>query len=189
MHAGHSSPCHKGAEPTILGSYDDLVEMTVNKSCKYSIAFGSTVLDAVVGRHCGKLLQTGQPFFEGSVSFVLPRGSPWTDKLSNATLQLKVEGALPSLQEYFENKDKCTLQNDPTLTFQKLRIFFFVSYAVCFLIFLEMVIDPQSVRKEPEVGVAEAKRAGAESPEDGSYGELGTSSEISEPNLSAKGSV
>lgn len=146
-----------------MSSYDELVERTVNKSCKFSSALGSTLLHAVVGRYCGKLIQTGEPFFEGGISYVMPKGSPLTPMLSNATLKLKVEGALPSVLEYLGRNDKCILRNDPTLSFSRLRIFFFVAFGVCFLVFLEMVIDPQTVHKDTDTSKADVKSTGAES--------------------------
>lgn len=126
-----------------MDNYDELIEKTVRKDCKYSLALGSTLLDAVVGKHCGRLVETGEPFVEDGVSFVLPRESPYTLEMSNATSQLKAEGALPNFLEYLRAREQCSLKGNPTLDFKKLRIFFFVAFVVCFVIFVEMVVDPQ----------------------------------------------
>lgn len=131
-----------------MDSYDELIEKTIRKECKYSLALESTLLHAVVGKYCGRLVLTGEPFIEDTVAFVLPRRSPLTLKMSNATLQLRAEGALRSFQEYLPNQEQCSLRSSPKLTFTKLRIFFFVAFSVCFLVFLEMVIDPQTAVSE-----------------------------------------
>lgn len=75
--AAFKDPCHKEGEqkgPTFVNTYDELIEKTVPKECKFSLVAGSTLLHAVLGKHCGMLLQTGEPFFEDAVLFVPPRG-------------------------------------------------------------------------------------------------------------------
>lgn len=173
--ADSSAPCHQAdnqAQVTIVDSYDQLINKTVQRECKYSLALGSTLLVAVIGKHCGTLVQTGEPFFEDAVSFVLPKGSPYTLEMSNATLQLKAEGELKSFLEYLRTQEKCPLKSSPTLTFRKLRIFFFVAFAVCFVVFVEMVVDPQKV----DSGSAERNaESDAEGKGDGDQSEAGSS--------------
>lgn len=61
-----------------MNTYDELIEKTILKECKFSLVAGSTLLHAVLGKHFGRLVQTGEPFFEDAVSFVPPRGSGLT---------------------------------------------------------------------------------------------------------------
>lgn len=135
--------------PNIIGTYDELIDKTVRKECKYSLAVGATLLQAVVGRHCGRLVQIGEPFFKDAVSFVWPRNSALTLEMSNATLQLKTEGNLPSFLEYLRSREQCPLISSPTLTFKKLELFFYVAFAVCVVVFFEMIFDPQAVVSGP----------------------------------------
>lgn len=111
------------------------------------MALGSTLTYAASGRYCGTLVLTGEPFFEGGISFVLPKGSNFTTEVSNATLQMKADGSLPSLEDTLRGQTECRLGTEPVLTFKKLRIFFFLAYAACLAVLLEMVMDPQSIKK------------------------------------------
>lgn len=143
-------PCHTDQDqtgPVIVDSYNELVAKTASKECKFSFALGSTLLDAASGRYCDILVPTGEPFFEGGTSFVLPRGSNFTQSMSNETLILKAQGLLPSIQEYLRTETSCRLSTSPVLTFKKLRLFFLLAYAVCFVIFLEMMLDPQTIKR------------------------------------------
>lgn len=143
-------PCHleEGQRgPVIVESYDEIMRRTATKQCKFSLAAASTILDASVGRYCGTLVRTGEPFFEGGTSFVLPLKSNLTAIMSNATLQMRAEGSLPSLQVYLREEYSCKMSNNPVLSFEKLKVFFLLAYGICFVIFLEMILGPRSARR------------------------------------------
>lgn len=125
--------------PAFIDSQDDLLRKTASKECKYSIVMGSAALHAIMGRYCGILIQAGEAFLEGGVSFVLPRGSPLTEDLNNATLQLNEEGALSTVLYYLIKQQRCPLYVDPKLDFARLRVFFYSAFVVCFLFFIGMV--------------------------------------------------
>lgn len=132
--------------PTLLSSYDELLEKTADKQCKFSMGLGSSLTYAASGRYCGTLVVTGRPFFEGGLSFVLPKGSNFTAEISNVTLQMKAGGSLPSLEDTLRGQGSCRQSTDPVLTFEKLRTFFFLAYSACVVLFLEMVMDPQNIK-------------------------------------------
>lgn len=75
----------------------------------------------------------------------------------NATLQLKAEGALPTLFEYLQRRGQCTPIGSTTLMFKKLKIFFSVTFGVRVLLFLEIIIDPQEVVSSSMQQNAESK--------------------------------
>eukprot|EP00177_Eucheuma_denticulatum_P007571 GFKZ01013782.1.p1 GENE.GFKZ01013782.1~~GFKZ01013782.1.p1 ORF type:complete len:366 (+),score=25.83 GFKZ01013782.1:602-1699(+) len=144
-HAIATTPCNEesGLFPTVLSSASEMLEKTASKECKYSIGTGSVFGDATQGRYCGVLVLTGGHFLEGGCGFTLPFDSPYKDAITNATLQLKSEGALPSLEEYLERFGQCHFLFEPRLSFGRLRLFFFLAYGVCFLIFLGILLVPR----------------------------------------------
>lgn len=107
------------------------------------MATGSNLQNAVINRHCGTLVTTGLPFNTIGMSFVLPRNSILTGPMDVATLQLRSEDAIPSIEQYVQGKVSCPLGTSSTLTFDRLSVFFYVAYGACILVFLEMVLDPQ----------------------------------------------
>lgn len=119
--------------------------MVGNKSCKYLLVDGSTARLATNVRYCRRVVSTGDPVYPASNSFVVPIGSDLYFPLSNGTLKLLEEGRLESLQDYFERRGQCTLNESTTITFNKLRIFFISAYVVTLILFFEMVLDPQQV--------------------------------------------
>lgn len=150
--SNENSPCHREDAtkgPTIVNSYAELLDMTANKECKYSMALGSMHLHASLGKYCGVLVQAGEEFFEGGPAFILPRGSDYTRTMTEATEQLRIHGLLPKLEDFYHGRQKCESNNSPKITFRKLHVFFFVIYGACFLLFMEMVLDPQTSVKHP----------------------------------------
>eukprot|EP00177_Eucheuma_denticulatum_P008094 GFKZ01014752.1.p2 GENE.GFKZ01014752.1~~GFKZ01014752.1.p2 ORF type:complete len:215 (+),score=14.08 GFKZ01014752.1:1374-2018(+) len=150
MQAVARHPCHResGLLPTFVGSVDELLEKTARRECKFSIGTGSTLADATEGRYCGRLVLTGEHFLEGGCGFTLPFRSPLTETMTNATLQLRSEGALPTLTSYLQRFGPCTVLIDPILTFARLRLFFFLAYGVCAFMLLTIVFVPRnSVRR------------------------------------------
>lgn len=107
-------------------------------------------MTAVHGRYCEKLAIAGRPFAEGGLSFILPKGSEYSESLRKATLELRSEGQIDSLEDHFERKGKCHLSSSPRLSFAKLKTFFILAFVAVFLLFLEMVFDPQTEATTPD---------------------------------------
>lgn len=118
-----------------------------NKKCKFMLTDGGVSLTAVNGRYCGKLVIAGEPFNQGGVSFLLPKGSKYHPPMKKATLQIRAEHEVGGVEEYFEKKGLCQVAGTPRLTFGKLQWFFIMSFVTIGLLFLEMVLDPQSIRE------------------------------------------
>lgn len=108
------------------------------------ITDGATAMTATNGRYCQKLALTGRKFTEGGLSFVLPKGSEYFTPLRKATLELQGEMLIDSLDRYYEKNGQCILSGSPRLTFSKLKTFFVVAFVAIILLFLEMVVDPQT---------------------------------------------
>lgn len=106
--------------------------------------------EKISGKYCGTLVETGKPLMAGGLSFVLPRGSNWTMPLSAETLQLRQENAFPTLNSYLSRNEDCNFRNKPSLSLKRLQLFFFIAYAACFVIFLEMIFDPQTAPDDPD---------------------------------------
>lgn len=127
------------------------------------ITDGATALTAVHGRYCEKLALAGRPFSEGGLSFILPKGAEYFEPLRKATLELRSESEVDSLDDYFEKKGKCEMSSSPQLTFTKLKTFFILAFVAVVLLFLEMVLDPQTVSRkgsgEEEKDVEETEAA------------------------------
>lgn len=99
--------------------------------------------------HCGDLLMTGDSNNPGGGAFVLPRGSPYTTVLSNATWRLRQERSLESIEAFFARTAPCTLATPAMISLPKLRVFFIAAYVVCAILLLEMILDPQKPAPSP----------------------------------------
>lgn len=125
-------------------TYDDIGKQLAARKCSYALALGATIENLAHGHYCGKMVITGDPFYSTGLSMVLPKGSQWTEIMSDATLKLTETGSIPTIKDLIARTGLCKNDTDTVLTFDKLRIFFIMAYVVCALLFLEMVIDPQS---------------------------------------------
>lgn len=132
-----------------VGSYADLSDKVATGECQFAVALKATLHWSASNKYCGKVELIGKPFFNTGLSFVLPKGSPYLDELSRATLALRNHDSIPSPDQYISRQvESCQFQNRPLISLRKLRIFFILSFAVVFVIFLEMIFDPQSVPDE-----------------------------------------
>lgn len=123
--------------------------------------------EEVSGRYCRKVVATGKPLMAGGLSLILPPGSKWTRQFSAETLRLRQENAVPSVEEYQAQRHVCELSGAPTLTLGRLYIFFIMSYGACFLIFLEMILDPQTAPRhssDNEVDKKSVEKHGSDVP-------------------------
>lgn len=101
-------------------------------------------MEAVHGKYCGKFALTGRRFSEGGQSFVLPKGSKYYEPLRRATLQLRDEGYIDSIDSFFEKKGKCDISGSPRVSFTRLKTFFILAFAAFALLLLYMILDPQT---------------------------------------------
>lgn len=136
-------PCNKGQMPHLVNSYDEIVQKTVSKECKFSVVDGSTARFATTGKDCRNLVMTGEPANWGGVAFILPRGSEYVEYLTNITIQLRENGGLRTLDEFFSLWGSCPSRTSTTLAMSKLRFFFVIAYGCATVIFFVMILDPQ----------------------------------------------
>lgn len=125
-----------------------MIPKIISKECKFALALRSEMGRETSGRYCGKIVQAGKALLTGGLSIVLPRGSDLTTPLSNATLQLHQDKSIPTLAQYFSRGDVCSVSTSSSLSLGRLYIFFIMAYGACFLIFLEMILDPQTAQPE-----------------------------------------
>jgi hypothetical protein len=81
----------------------------------YYYSLASKIKWAAEGDYCGKLAAVGDSFFQASISFVLPRNSPYSDDMSSATLRLRELALIPSSRDYVEERKHCPPLTNPTL--------------------------------------------------------------------------
>lgn len=144
------SECHREEGFTVprvflSEDYKDAMVATANKSCKYLVGLGSTLRYGIERDQCGTLVLTGSPFFAEGISYILPRNSSITYALSRATLRLKTEDAISTILDFFDDDNNCIPEKPKSLSFQKLRWFFFLAFGACALVFVEMVFDRRRV--------------------------------------------
>lgn len=104
-------------------------------------------------------------FFQVACTFILPKGSRWTLLMSRSTLELMEIGSVPTIDKFFARTGLCDSHIDSILTFQKLKVFFFLAYGFCSLVFFELVFDPQtplSKKKSPGIPAKEEFTSGSE---------------------------
>lgn len=121
-----------------------------NGTCYYGLADGATARLATIGMHCQDLVMTGEPMNPGGGAFILPKGSPYSIKMTNTTLKLRRDGELDSLDDFFNKKSSCRVNGRTTLTFGTLSFFFYASFLACLVFLLEMIFDPQTPVQDEE---------------------------------------
>lgn len=82
--------------------------------CDWFYAFASSVMEAANGRYCKILSPVGSPFFDTTISYILPKSSNLTEVFSMETLKLREEGKLETARN-LANKRKCPSVTDPTM--------------------------------------------------------------------------
>lgn len=94
---------------------------------------------------------TGEQVHSIGLSFILPLGSNLTCPMSHSTLDLRATGLIPTTTHYVTRRGSSLSAGTTTLDFAKLRMFFILAYSACFLIFLEMIFDPQTALRASSV--------------------------------------
>lgn len=129
--------------PTIVNSYDEAIEKTASKECRFTMLDGATARFATAGRFCKRLVVTGEAVNPSGASFILPRNSRYKEILTNSTMELRENGRLETLEEFFDRWGSCSNLSTTRLSMSSLRYFFVLAYGSAFVIFLVMVLDPQ----------------------------------------------
>jgi hypothetical protein len=96
-------------------SFNDGFAKVYNGEYDYFYTLGGHIRWIADGEYCGKLAAVGDSFFQTSVSFVLPKNSPYTDAMSSATLVLRELDLIPSSTDYVEERKQCAPLTNPTL--------------------------------------------------------------------------
>lgn len=149
------SECHseEGQEgPTYVDTFQNLFTKATEKECKFVLAAGGTLQYAASTRYCGTLWTPGRPFYANGVSCVLPRNSSLTAAFDNATMQLRTEDVIPTMDSIANEGGNCESKFSTSLNFKRLQVFFYMAFGASFLIFLEMILDPQAPLKEGPSG-------------------------------------
>lgn len=143
-----SSKCYKDKQINFSATYDKAVSDLYAKKCKFLFSDGITASHAIYREKCGFYMKTGDAVFSAGQAFVLPKDSNRTAALSKATLYLLAQAQIETLDEYFQRRGICRERTGLVgISLRKLRFFFLAAYFICFLLFLEMVFDPQKERK------------------------------------------
>lgn len=137
--------CHEESmhEPIFVDSVEEGARNLESKKCKYMMTAESTGLSRSQGEYCGIMVMTGDLCFSGGSSFLLPRGSNLTRPMSKATLEMNQAGSLPTIEKHVRSGGQCRTNQHKTLTLKQLRLFFIFAFVACFLLLLEMILDPQ----------------------------------------------
>lgn len=96
---------------------------------------------------CRKFVMVGKPIWTSGMSMLLPKGSPLTETMSVATMEILQNKSKSPIQEWFDVNGECSLDVGPTLTMKKLRFFFILSFSTGGLIFAFMLFDRMRVSK------------------------------------------
>lgn len=123
------------------------IEKLISGTCSFFLLAGGTAEDFTNGPFCGEIQTTGKPFFTSGGSFLLPKGSPLSLEFGNATLALKKRGALRTLEQYFEDRGLCSVNDPIVITFSRLRLFFILAYCAGFFMFLVIIFDRLQPKK------------------------------------------
>lgn len=101
------------------------------------VSLGVLLQDALQGPHCSEIRITGSPFHSTGVSFVLPRRSPITQYLSNATLLLRDTDNIPTPERFLSGEGSCNESDFEPISFIKLIWFFVLVFlAIAFVLLL-----------------------------------------------------
>lgn len=118
-----------------------------NGNCNYLFSDSITQANALLGKYCGNLVQTGERGYPGFQGFIAPINwkKEYIDEINRVTYYLAERNMLESLDGFVKRFGTCFTAKSPTITLDKLSIFFITSFAACFLMFIYMFIDPQKV--------------------------------------------
>lgn len=156
-----SVPCHNGLQPRMFNSYDLALKAVAEKKCKFLISDDLMAGDATNRRYCN-LVRVGERLHWGGSSFIMPKNSRYYDVFSKTTLDLREEGRLQSVDNFFRERGSCTPVYGYTLNLERLKSFFIVAFSLCGIFFILMVLYPQSPPQpvEPPENECEAVATG-----------------------------
>jgi hypothetical protein len=83
-------------------------------TCDYFFTLGGQILWETNGRYCNSLSVVGAPFFQTTVSILLPKQSNLTEPMSLATLRLREENQIMNSSQY-ANQFTCNVQSSSTI--------------------------------------------------------------------------
>lgn len=126
-----------------------MIDGLMTGECNYILTDFGSMIKAVNFGKCSTLVQTGSEFMTRSMGFVVPRNWSYTAKLSKAILDIKAAHLEPTFQEYAEQFNTCPRSEDFKITFERLKVFFYVSFGICTFLFIFMIIDPQKPLGQP----------------------------------------
>lgn len=129
-----------GKSPVMVSSFGQGFRNVKNGACDYYYTLQGQILTQSRGRYCGQLTAVGKPFFDTSVSFVLPKNSSLTSLMSMETLLLREVDLLESSSKYADRLS-CPEVTDATITLSKLKLFFYIAFGGLTLILLFMILD------------------------------------------------
>lgn len=148
----HCSACYQDRDigsPIFVKTYEEGAELLRQKKCDYFLLLASTMSYFANGRYCGELVATGEPFFTGGLSFLLPKNSSLGEAFTAATLQMAMNGQLDTIEQFMDRQGiaQCWNGRSTRLNFHRLRFFFVTIWIACALVFLGMIVAPGGKRR------------------------------------------
>lgn len=106
-----------------------------------------TALHATRRTSCGKLIATGKDTTSDGQGFILPKGSPYTQELSETTLRLIERNILKTGDEFLDEEGACSVPAKTTaLSIGEVKYFFILAYTAAIALFFLMLIKTREVR-------------------------------------------
>ena len=131
--------------PTFQEAIDEVAKEK-NSACKYFITDGITAIDALYGKHCGKLVETGEKGYPTTQGYIarLDWDINFVEEIRRETLRLAEIGSLESLNDVKLSKDQsCVMEESGPIDFNTMRMFFYCAYGAAALLLLHVLADRQ----------------------------------------------
>lgn len=119
-------------------SYNELIESTQNKDCKYTVMGGGLASLVSVGNYCRTLVAVGEPFLVRGLSFVIPPNWIHQQDLQNVALKAQQGQLVPSLETYIDSLGRCEAVHNHRMTVKMLYVFFIFVISVCVILLLDI---------------------------------------------------
>lgn len=141
------SECRRSmtAQPQYFTDFDTMKTSALSGQCRFMLVSGPQRRLALNG-HCGVLVDTGEPVTARSIGFVVPARLEHEPELKKSVLEIQERNELPSLQEFLDAASTCDREAFPTLSFRRLRMFFFLAFSACSVMCFVMLLDPPKPR-------------------------------------------
>lgn len=134
------------------------------KKCSYFFALTSTMAVSASNEYCGVLSTVGDPFYPVPISVVLPKDSNVTGPISTATLKFQLADSLQSPIDYGVPR-KCNAASAAnSLTWRRVAIIFYVTWALHAAMLAYMLIDKRGRRGQQESSQPRASESIASDP-------------------------